>query len=212
MMNKVKIDHIFSYLDQLFPEAGCELNYVRDYELLLAVMLSAQTTDASVNKVTAVLFARYPSLEALHLAPYQDIESVIQTIGLYKTKAKHLKGIVATLLTEFDSKVPMEKELLMTLPGVGIKTANVVRAELFHIPEIAVDTHVSRIAKRLGFAKSGDAVETIEKKLRRALDASQYIKAHHQMIHFGRYFCKAKQPRCRDCQLVQICGEKHKNL
>lgn len=211
-MSKVDTKRIFDYLDELFPNAGCELNYRKDYELLIAVMLSAQTTDAAVNKVTAVLFSKYPSLEALHLAPLTAIEDTIKTIGLYKTKAKHLKQIVEKLLTRFDGVVPQDKDLLVSLPGVGNKTANVVRAELFHLPEIAVDTHVSRIAKRLGFARPTDRVDVIEKKLRKALDVDRYIKAHHQMIHFGRYFCKAKQPQCRDCRLVDICKEKHKNL
>lgn len=211
-MSNVDTKRIFDYLDELFPNAGCELNYLKDYELVIAVMLSAQTTDVAVNKVTAVLFSKYPSLEALHLAPLEAIEDTIKTIGLYKTKAKHLKEIVEQLLTRFDGVVPQDKDLLVSLPGVGNKTANVVRAELFHLPEIAVDTHVSRIAKRLGFARPTDRVDVIEKKLRKALEVERYIKAHHQMIHFGRYFCKAKQPQCQDCRLVDICKEKHKNF
>lgn len=211
-MSNVDTKRIFDYLDELFPNAGCELNYLKDYELVIAVMLSAQTTDVAVNKVTAVLFSKYPSLEALHLAPLEAIEDTIKTIGLYKTKAKHLKEIVEQLLTRFDGLVPQDKDLLVSLPGVGNKTANVVRAELFHLPEIAVDTHVSRIAKRLGFARPTDRVDVIEKKLRKALEVERYIKAHHQMIHFGRYFCKAKQPQCQDCRLVDICKEKHKNF
>lgn len=211
-MSNVDTKRIFDYLDELFPNAGCELNYLKDYELVIAVMLSAQTTDVAVNKVTAVLFSKYPSLEALHLAPLEAIEDTIKTIGLYKTKAKHLKEIVEQLLTRFDGLVPQDKDLLVSLPGVGNKTANVVRAELFHLPEIAVDTHVSRIAKRLGFARPTDRVDVIEKKLRKALEVERYIKTHHQMIHFGRYFCKAKQPQCRDCRLVDICKEKHKNF
>lgn len=211
-MNKDTTKRIFAYFDELYPQAGCELNYRKDYELLIAVMLSAQTTDVSVNKVTAVLFEAYPTLQALHQAPLSAIENTIKTIGLYKTKARHLKQIVAELLTRFEGIVPADKALLTSLPGVGNKTANVVRAELFHLPEIAVDTHVSRIAKRLGYARTSDSVEVIESKLRKALTKDCYIKAHHQMIHFGRYFCKAKQPQCRDCRLIDICKEKHKNL
>jgi endonuclease-3 len=207
--NKQKILEVF---DTYYPNVGCELIYRRDFELLIAVVLSAQTTDISVNKVTIKLFEKFPELIDLAQASIEDLAAVIKSIGLYKEKSKHIKGIAQALMMHFDGKVPANKEALLTLPGVGIKTANVVRAELFHIPEIAVDTHVYRIARRLGFTHSKDTVVTTEKKLKKALPVERYILTHHQMIHFGRYFCKAKKPNCFQCDLVQLCKEKNKNL
>lgn len=207
-MNTKDQSAIFAFFDELFPDAGCELNYQKDYELVLAVMLSAQTTDKSVNQVTAVLFSHFPSLEALANAPITAIENDIHSIGLYKHKAANVKSITQKLLTDFSGIVPSEKEALLTLLGVGNKTANVIRAELFKIPEIAVDTHVERVSKRLGFASRKDNVAAIEAKLRKAVPVSRYIKTHHQMIHFGRYFCKAVKPNCRECHLRDYCNEK----
>jgi endonuclease-3 len=203
---------IFSYLDQHYPFVGCELTYKKDYELLIAVVLSAQTTDKAVNKVTPVLFERYSSLLALEHAALADIESIISSIGLYRDKAKHILGIAKVLNEKFDGKVPPFKEDLLTLPGVGIKTANVVRAELFRIPEIAVDTHVYRISKRLGLAKKSDSLLQTERKLKKLIPEEKQILFHHQLIHFGRYFCKAIKPECSSCELVDVCLEKNKNL
>lgn len=196
---------ILSYFDYLFPDAGCELIYHKDYELLIAVMLSAQTTDASVNKVTAVLFSLYPTIEDLASASIEDLEQCIKSIGMYRQKAKHINNIAKSIIEKFNGKVPFLKEELTSLSGVGNKTANVVRAELFNIPEIAVDTHVSRISKRLYFASLNDSVEDVERKLKKEISIERYIKTHHQMIHFGRYFCKAINPCCQDCQLTSIC-------
>jgi len=213
MMNKQeRLALILNYLEELFPNAGCELNYRQDYELVIAVMLSAQTTDESVNRVTNQLFSSFPTLEDLDAAPLHEIENMIRTIGLFRNKAKNIKGITQQLLTNFSGRVPMDKEQLMTLPGVGNKSANVIRAEIFHIPEIAVDTHVHRVAKRLGLVKMEDDVVVTEKKLRALLPEDLYIKLHHQFIHFGRYFCKARAPQCRQCHLQTICQEPHKNL
>jgi len=199
---------IFAFFDELFPNAGCELNYSKDYEIVLAVMLSAQTTDKSVNQVTALLFSHFPSLESLAKAPISAIEQDIHSIGLYKHKAANVQGIARKLLSDFSGIVPSEKEALLMLPGVGTKTANVIRAELFKIPEIAVDTHVERVSKRLGFALKKDKVAVVEAKLRKAVPVSRYIKTHHQMIHFGRYFCKAVKPNCKECHLREYCNEK----
>lgn len=207
-MNTKAKSAILAFFDELYPNAGCELNYQKDYELVLAVMLSAQTTDKSVNHVTALLFSRFPDLETLANAPISAIENDIHSIGLYKHKAANVKGIAQRLLEDFSGIVPSEKEALLSLPGVGTKTANVIRAELFKIPEIAVDTHVERVSKRLGFALKKDNVSVIEAKLRKAVPVSRYIKTHHQMIHFGRYFCKAIKPRCQECKLRDYCNEK----
>jgi endonuclease-3 len=211
MDSKVK-NSILSYLDQQYPNVGCELWYRKDYELLIAVVLSAQTTDQAVNQVTPVLFKRFPSLAALANANIKQIEDVIQTIGLFRTKAKHIHQLAKMLLEDYQGSVPSDKAALTSLPGVGNKTANVVRAEIFKIPEIAVDTHVHRLARRLGFTRKNDDVEVTEAKLRKAIPESRYIQLHHQLIHFGRYACKAKKPMCQSCGLLAYCKEPKKNL
>jgi endonuclease III len=208
---KVK-NKILSYLDQQYPNVGCELWYRKDYELLIAVVLSAQTTDQAVNQVTPNLFKRFPTLLALSTANIKEIEKVIQTIGLFRTKAKHIHELAKILIEKYQGRVPSEKSALTSLPGVGNKTANVVRAEIFKIPEIAVDTHVHRLARRLGFTKKNDDVAITEAKLRKAIPESRYIQLHHQLIHFGRYACKAKKPACEGCGLVAYCKEPNKNL
>ncbi len=204
-MMKTDITSILNYLDELFPHASCELFYTKDYELVIAVMLSAQTTDKSVNQVTKVLFSKYQSLDALENAPVEDIEDTIKQIGLYKNKAKNLKGIVHELIIRFNYQVPSDKEELMTLPGVGNKTAGVIRAEIFKIPDLPVDTHVSRIAKRLGLAKKDDEPIEVERKLKRIIPKDRWIKSHHQFIHFGRYFCTARNPQCNNCKIKDLC-------
>lgn len=212
MMDLTVKNKILAYLDQHYPNVGCELWYRKDYELLIAVVLSAQTTDQAVNQVTPVLFRRFRTLTALANAPIKDIESVIKTIGLFRTKAKHIQQLAKILLEKHQGRVPSDKTALTALPGVGVKTANVVRAEIFKIPEIAVDTHVHRLARRLGFTKKHDDVKVTEAKLRKAIPESRYIQLHHQLIHFGRYACKAKQPMCQTCGLVAFCKEPNKNL
>ena len=193
-MMKTNISSLLNYLDELFPSARCELFYSKDYELVIAVMLSAQTTDKSVNAVTPILFKKYPSLEELDNAPLEDIEEIIKPIGLYKNKAKNLKGIVKDLLERFNGKVPSNKDELMTLPGVGNKTAGVIRAEIFRIPDLPVDTHILRISKRLNLATKDDEPIDVERKLKKLIPEDRWIKAHHQLIHFGRYFCTSRNP------------------
>ena len=205
---KTNISPILDYLDELFPHASCELFYTKDYELVIAVMLSAQTTDKSVNAVTKVLFNKYQSLDELEKASLEDIEEIIKQIGLYKNKAKNLKGIVHDLITRFNYVVPSDKEQLMTLSGVGNKTAGVIRAEIFKIPDLPVDTHVSRIAKRLKLAKKDDEPIKVEKKLKKLIPEDRWIKSHHQFIHFGRYFCTAKKPMCEKCKISDMCINK----
>ena len=205
MTMKTDINRLLEYLDELFPAAKCELFYSKDYELVIAVMLSAQTTDKSVNAVTQVLFKKYPSLDALKNAPIEDIEETIKQIGLYKNKAKNLKGIVKDLIEKFNYKVPSDKEQLMTLPGVGNKTAGVIRAEIFRIPDLPVDTHILRIAKRLNLAKKDDESIDVERKLKKIIPEERWIKSHHQLIHFGRYFCTARSPQCQNCKISDMC-------
>ncbi|MGN1296014.1 MAG: endonuclease III [Bacilli bacterium] len=212
MTNKEqKINDIISFMDELFPAAHCELNYNKDYELVIAVMLSAQTTDKAVNKVSEKLFADYPSLEALKDASEEEIYNDIKNLGLAHNKAKNVKGIASSLISDFDGKVPSDKEALMSLPGVGRKTANVIRAELFAIPEFAVDTHVERVSKRLKLAFLNDNPYQVELKLHKLFPQDRFIKSHHQFIHFGRYFCKAINPSCSLCKLKCYCRYKKEN-
>ena len=205
---KTNVKPLLDYLDELFPSAKCELFYSKDYELVIAVMLSAQTTDKSVNAVTPILFQKYPTLEALNKASLEDIEEIIKQIGLYKNKAKNLKGIVKDLIERFDGKVPADKDELMTLPGVGNKTAGVIRAEVFNIPDLPVDTHILRISKRLNLAKKDDNPYEVEMKLKKIIPEERWIKSHHQLIHFGRYFCTARSPQCEKCKISDMCTNK----
>jgi endonuclease-3 len=207
---KTNVKPLLDYLDEILPTAKCELLYSKDYELVIAVMLSAQTTDKSVNAVTPLLFKKYPTLAALYDAPLEDIEEIIKPIGLYKNKAKNLKGIVKGLVDRFNSVVPSDKEQLMTLPGVGNKTAGVIRAEIFHIPDLPVDTHILRISKRLNLAKKDDEPIDVERKLKKIIPEERWIKSHHQLIHFGRYFCTARNPQCENCKISDMCTNKRK--
>ncbi len=206
-MNDEKLKRILDELDRLFPDARCELNYSNPLELLIAVMLSAQTTDASVNKLTETLFQKYRSVEDYASAPLSQLEQDLKRIGLYRNKAKNVKAMAQMLIDEFNGEVPANHDALQTLPGVGRKTANVVISEGFGYPAIAVDTHVERIAKRLGFAFKKDSVLTVEKKLMKKIPKERWIKTHHQLIFFGRYHCKAINPQCQDCRLIDICRE-----
>ena len=209
-MMKTNIKPLLDYLDEILPTAKCELLYSKDYELVIAVMLSAQTTDKSVNAVTPILFKKYPTLSALYDAPLQDIEEIIKPIGLYKNKAKNLKGIVKDLVDRFNSVVPSDKEQLMTLQGVGNKTAGVIRADIFHIPDLPVDTHILRISKRLNLAKKDDKPIDVERKLKKIIPEERWIKLHHQLIHFGRYYCMARSPKCENCKISDMCIYKGK--
>ena len=195
---------IFSYLDELYPNAHCELNYSKDYELLIAVMLSAQTTDKAVNKVTAILFSNYKSVDELANADLKDVEQIISTIGMYKIKAKNVIGIAKGLVKKHNGKVPHDKEELRQLPGVGNKTANCVLAELFNEPYLALDTHMQRFAKRLGISNDKD-LEKMEKKYLRFIPKERLIKTNHQIIWFGRYKCKAISPDCENCKICDFC-------
>ena len=209
-MMKTNIKPLLDYLDEILPTAKCELLYSKDYELVIAVMLSAQTTDKSVNAVTPILFKKYPTLDALYNAPLEDIEEIIKPIGLYKNKAKNLKGIVQDLVDRFNGVVPSDKEQLMTLPGVGNKTAGVIRAEIFQIPDLPVDTHILRISKRLNLAKKDDEPIDVERKLKKIIPEERWIKSHHQLIHFGRYYCIARSPKCENCKISDMCIYKRK--
>ncbi|MBR1846960.1 MAG: endonuclease III [Bacilli bacterium] len=196
---------LLDYLNRLFPEPGCALHFSTPFECLCAVMLSAQTTDASVNKVTPALFAAYPDAFALAKAEVSDIEPLIRSIGLYHAKAKNLIGLSKALVERHNGEVPEDKEAMRKLPGVGVKTSNVVGAICFGIPAIAVDTHVARVSKRLGYAKESDTPEQIEAKLEKIFPEEEHIRLHYQIILFGREVCHAVRPECERCELTARC-------
>lgn len=194
---------IFDYLNQIIPNPKCELNYSKDYELLIAVMLSAQTTDKRVNIVTKELFTKYNSLEKLSKAKLEDIEKIIYTLGNYTKKSKAVIEIANSIMKK--GHVPNDRTYLESLPMVGRKTVSVVLSELYNEPNIAVDTHVERTSKRLGLAKEDATVLEVEKSLKRKIPKEMWCKVHLQLVHFGRYFCTAKKPNCKVCKLKKLC-------
>lgn len=198
---------ILEYLDSLIPNPKCELNYTKDYELLLATMLSAQTTDKRVNSVTNVLFSRYPDLESLSSADLFDVIEIIKPIGTFNKKALNVIKISQKLL-KVGGYVPNDRKFLESLPGVGRKTTNVVLSNLYNEPLIAVDTHVARVSVRLGIANKNDDVLIIEKKLNRKFPKDRLCRLHHQLVLFGRYYCKAQNPNCSNCGLRNRCKYK----
>lgn len=199
------MQEIFDYLDALIPNPKCELNFNCDYELLIAVVLSAQTTDKRVNEVTKVLFTKYPTLEDINKADISSIKEIIKSIGTFNKKAVFVKEIAKTLLEKYDGVVPRTHKELEAIPGVGHKSANVVLGVLYNIPTFAVDTHVERVSKRLGLASAKDDVIQVEKKLMKKVPKDRWIRTHHQFILFGRYYCKAVKPSCDNCKLKNIC-------
>lgn len=199
---------ILNFLDELFPNPKCELEYKKDYEFLISVVLSAQTTDKRVNLVTKDLFNKYDTLEKLNLADVNEIINIIRPIGAFNKKAKFVKEISKVLLEQYDGKVPKTHKELESILGVGHKTANVVLGELYNIPTFAVDTHVDRVSKRLGLTKVKDDVKTIESKLKRVFPKERWTRTHHQMVLFGRYYCKSLKPNCEICKLKDICKNK----
>ncbi len=201
----VTTDEILDILEEMFPDAHCELIHRNPFELLVAVVLSAQTTDAAVNKITPALFEAFPTPQDLANADIKDIEDKIRRIGLYRNKARSIQQLSISLVESYDGVVPESMKQLTSLAGVGRKTANVVRSVCFDIPSIAVDTHVDRISKRLGLAKVSDSVETVEKKLKRKIRRERWNKAHHLFIFFGRYFCTARNPKCEECPFQSFC-------
>ncbi len=203
------IKEIINSLDEMFPDAKCELNYNKDYELLIATVLSAQTTDKNVNKVTAKLFAKY-DIFSLAKANVEDIEKIIKPVGTFKKKSIFIKEIALSLVRNYKGIVPNNREYLESLPGVGRKTCNVVLSNIYNVPSIAVDTHVFRVSKRLKLAFQKDNVYDVEKKLMKKFPKDKWAKLHHQFVLFGRYICKAKNPDCQNCKLYNICHSKDK--
>lgn len=198
-------DEILDILETKFPHAHCELIHRNAYELIVSVVLSAQTTDNAVNQVTPALFAAFPTPQALAKADLADIEAKIRRIGLYRNKAKSIQGLANAIIERYHGEIPSSMKELTSLPGVGRKTANVVRSVWFDIPSVAVDTHVERISKRLGLAKPQDSVSEVEEKLKRKIKRERWNRAHHLFIFFGRYACTARNPQCEQCSFKEIC-------
>lgn len=199
------INKIIDYLNELYKEPVCELEYNKDYELLLAIVTSAQTTDKRVNEVNKVLFSKYKTIEELANADISDIERIIKPVGTYKRKSIFIKEIATRLVNDNVKVIPNDREYLSTFPGVGRKTINVFLSVIYNEPTIAVDTHVERVSKRLNLAKESDNVLEVEKKLMKVLPKEIWSKTHHQMVLFGRYKCKSIKPLCADCKLKDIC-------
>lgn len=208
----MKTNNISEYLDYLFPSPKCELIYNNDYELLIAIVLSAQSTDKRVNTVTPIIFSKYNTLSKLKEAPLEDLEKIIRPVGSFRKKASYIKNIATIIDNEYNGVVPRDREILTTFPGVGRKTANVFLSEYYNEPAIAVDTHVERVSKRLKLASKKDDVLKIEKKLMKYYPKEEWAKRHLQMVLFGRYHCKAIKPNCSECKLIDICIEKKKNI
>jgi len=204
------VDRVLEYLDELFPNPVCELNYNKDYEFLIAIVLSAQTTDKRVNKVTDILFKNYSSLKELSVADISDIEDIIREIGTFRRKSVYVRDIALKLVNDGYDYIPNDRKYIESLPGVGRKTANVFLSNIYDEAAIAVDTHVSRVSKRLGFASKNDDVFKIEKKLEKKIPKNRWGKTHHQIVLFGRYHCKAMRPECDKCKIRDICKYKEK--
>lgn len=199
------MNRIIDYLDEILPNPKCELEYNKDYELLIAIMLSAQTTDKRVNKVTKVLFKRYPTIKDLADANISDLEQIIKELGSYKKKSVYIKEIASKLLNDGNKVVPNDREYLESLSGVGRKTTNVFLSVIYNESAIAVDTHVERVSKRLNLANKNDSVIQVEKKLMKKIPKERWSRTHNQLVLFGRYYCKARNPECSSCKLKDIC-------
>ncbi len=212
MRSKQKMLEMLDTIQEMFPNAKCELNHRNEFDLLIAVLLSAQCTDKLVNKVTAALFQKYHTPEDYVRVPLEELQTDIRSIGLYRNKSKNIQALCQTLIEKYNSEVPQEREALEALPGVGRKTANVVLSVAFGVPAIAVDTHVQRVSKRLKFCRQKDSVRQVEETLMQKIPPERWSQAHHQLIFFGRYFCKAQRPNCTECPFQNDCTTGKKTL
>lgn len=206
-MNAAKVKLVLNTMAEMFPDARCELNHRNPFELTIAVLLSAQCTDETVNKVTATLFDKYRVPQDYLNVPQEELENDIRRIGLFRNKAANIQKLCRIVIDKHGGEIPREHESLTELPGVGRKTANVVVSNAFDVPAIAVDTHVERVSKRLGIAKAEDSVLEVEKKLMRKVPREEWTLTHHRLIFFGRYHCKAQNPKCEICPLLEHCKE-----
>lgn len=203
-MKMIECKDILDFLDEIIPDPKCELEAKYDYEFLIAIMLSAQTTDVRVNKVTKVLFGKYDTLEKLGNAKLSDVKKIIWELGNYNKKALAVIGIAKVINDVYWGVVPRNREELEALPMVGRKTVSVFLSEWCDIPNIAVDTHVSRVSRRLGLSKSNDVLK-IESDLKKYIPKSKWNRVNQQLVLFGRYFCTARNPKCLECKLANIC-------
>lgn len=197
-------DEVREKLDKFIPNPRCELVYSKDYELLIATLLSAQSTDKRVNEVTKILFSKY-DIFSLSKASLKDIENIIYPVGTYKRKAIYIKELCKSLIKDYNGIVPNNREYLESLPGVGRKTTNVVLSLLYNVPTMPVDTHVARVSKRLNIVNENDDVSIIEDKLMNFFPQDSWNRVHHQLVLFGRYTCKSKKPECAKCPFRQKC-------
>lgn len=208
-LKRGEVAEVLRRLGEAYPDAGCSLNFRNPFEILVAVTLSAQTTDARVNQVTPELFERYPDPEAMSRADDEDLQRIIRPIGMYKNKSKNIKALSAMLVSEYGGQVPGDQKELEKLPGVGRKTANVVLAEAFGCQRIAVDTHVFRVANVTGLVDEKDVTAT-ENALMKVIPEDQWTVSHHRIIHHGRQICHARRPDCENCPLDGVCLKKYR--
>ncbi|ERN54225.1 endonuclease III [Alkalihalophilus marmarensis] len=212
MLSKKQTIEVLDIIAEMYPDAECELTHSNPFELLIAVVLSAQCTDALVNKVTPDLFAKYKQPEDYIAAPLEELEEDIRRIGLFRSKAKNIKKLSQSLVEQYNGEVPKERDELVKLAGVGRKTANVVTSVAFGVPAIAVDTHVERVSKRLGICRWKDNVNIVEQTLMKKIPIELWSDSHHRLIFFGRYHCKAQSPKCETCPLLDRCREGKKRM
>ncbi|WP_338749608.1 endonuclease III [Bacillus sp. FJAT-52991] len=212
MLNKQQIRYCLDQIAQMFPDAHCELRHDNPFELVIAVALSAQCTDALVNKVTKDLFQKYKTPEDYLAVPLEELQQDIRSIGLYRNKAKNIQKLSQMLIEEMNGEVPRKQSELVKLAGVGRKTANVVASVAFGVPAIAVDTHVERVSKRLGICRWKDSVTEVEETLMKKIPQEEWSVTHHRLIFFGRYHCKAQSPKCEECPLLDLCREGKKRM
>ena len=198
------MNNILNKLDIMIPNPKCELIYNKDYELLIATVLSAQTTDKKVNDITKLLWNKY-DIYKLAKANNKDIEDLLKPLGTQKKKAIYIIEIAKRLVNDYNGVVPNDYSYLIKLPGVGHKTCNIVLSNIYNVPSLAVDTHVYRVSKRLSLVKEKDDVLEVEKKLMKLVPKDKWIRTHHQLVLFGRYICKAKNPLCDKCLLKDKC-------
>lgn len=202
MMNR-----IFDYLDELFPSARCELEFSNDFEFLIAVVLSSQTTDKKVNKVTSELFSKY-DINSLKDVDISELEGILKPLGMSKKKAEYIKNISRDIILKYNGKIPDTLDELIKLDGVGRKTANLVLSSIYNKPYFAVDTHVSRVTKRLGLVPDKFKPIQIENAMYKIVSPDRINRTHHQFVLFGRYYCKSVNPKCDNCKLKDICKGK----
>ena len=207
MLTKKQWLECLDKMDDMYPDAHCELVHENPFELTIATLLSAQCTDVLVNKVTKTLFQKYKKPEDYLAVPLEELEQDIRSIGLYRAKAKNIQKLCQRLLEVYNGEIPDQREELVTLPGVGRKTANVVLSVAFGVPAMAVDTHVERVTKRLGLCRWKDSVLQVEETIMKKTPIERWNKAHHQLIFFGRYHCKSQRPGCHACPLFDVCRE-----